>query len=557
MGKKARFKKLRMEAQGGETVVPSKISPRMMTVIHIAMIFGVALLIRFLYIKQLSQSYFFAPFSGGYDDHIFDNWAQEILKGNWFGDRLIYIYRMPLYVYFISFIYFLFGHTYAAVYIFHSLLGAVTCIVVYAIGRMLFSRGVGLLAGFIVALYGPILFYTGMLVGEILGMLITCLAFLSLIYFQKTKRYRHLFISGILIGLSMLIRGNMLIVLPFILGWLFFMFRKESILKPLRYIAILCIGVIIAVSPVIIRNYIAEKDFVPITALGGLNIYIGNAYGADGKYRLIEGVGTNPEDMIKNSIKIAEERTGKSLRPSEVSSFWIMETLRSIKEHGIGPFALLIAKKFAMFWNAYELPDIWDYNFFKQFIPLLSFPLFSFLLLAPLSLIGAYLSWTRRVDVSLLCIFIIGYMFSLVSIFITSRYRVQVVPFLAVLAAYAIIGMQGVFKNYKSKFMVCAAIFLFSIIFACLPIIERIDFETSYNSLGIVLKKQGRFEEAIKMYTKASQIAPNYPSPYYNLGLLYRDTGQTDLAVQHLNKAIQLAPDFTRAIEELNKLQKP
>lgn len=555
MGKKARFKKLRKEAQG-ETVVPSKISPRMMTVIHVAIVFGVALLVRFFYIKQLSQSYFFAPFTGGYDDHIFDNWAQEILKGNWLGDRLIYIYRMPLYVYFLSFIYFLFGHTYAVVYIFHSFLGAVTCVVVYAIGRMLFSRGCGLLAGFIVALYGPILFYTGMLVGEILGMLITCLAFVSLIYFQKTKRYRHLFISGILIGLSMLIRGNMLIVLPFILGWIFFLFRKESMLKPLRYITVLCVGVIIAVSPIMIRNYIAEKDFVPITALGGLNIYIGNAHGADGKYHLVKGIGTNPEDMIRNSIRIAEERAGKSLRPSEVSSFWIMETLRSIKEHGIGPFALLIAKKFVMFWNAYEAPDIWDYNFFKQFIPLLSFPLFTFLLLAPLSMVGGILSWDRRVDVSLLCIFIIGYMFSLVSIFITSRYRVQVVPFLAVLAAYGVIGMPRVFKNYKSKFMVCAAIFLFSIIFACLPIIERIDFETSYNSLGIVLKKQGRFEEAVKMYTKAIQIAPNYPSPYYNLGLLYRDTGQTDLAVQYLNKTIQLAPDFTRAIEELNKLQK-
>lgn len=165
MGKKARFKKLRKGAQGGETVVPSKISPRMVTVIHVAIVFGVAILIRFLYIKQLSQSYFFAPFSGGYDDYIFDNWAQEILKGNWLGDKLIYIYRMPLYVYFLSFIYFLFGHMYAAVYISHSLLGAATCVVVYAIGRMLFSRGVGLLAGFIVALYGPILFYTGMLVG--------------------------------------------------------------------------------------------------------------------------------------------------------------------------------------------------------------------------------------------------------------------------------------------------------------------------------------------------------------------------------------------------------
>lgn len=532
-----------------------KIPAKVMTVIHVAAIFFIALIIRLIYIKQLSNSYFFAPFSGGYDDHIFDNWALEILKGNWLGDRLIYIYRMPLYVYFLSLIYYVFGHAYMAVYLIQSALGALTCVIVYATGRMLFSRRTGLLAGLITALYGPIIFYTGMIVGEVLGMAITCLAFLSLLCFQRTGRSRHLLISGILIGLSMLVRGNMLIVLPFIFAWVFLAFRNGSLLKPVKYIAALCLGVIIAVSPIVVRNYVAEKDFVPITALGGFNIYIGNAYGADGKYRLIKGVGTNPEEMIRNSIRIAEERTGKKMRPSEISDFWIKETLSSIKEHGPGYFIFLAMKKFAMFWNAYELPDIWDYYFFKQFIPLLRAPLFGFFFVVPLSIVGAYLGWARRKEISLLYIFVAGYMFSLVSIFITSRYRIQALPFLSIFAAYALSEAPALFANNRKRFTACALIFLFSLIFTLIPVTEKISFETSYNSLGIILKKQGRFEDAIRMYTKASQIAPGYPSPYYNMALLYRDIGRVDLAVQFLNKAVQADPNFTPAIDELQRLR--
>lgn len=539
----------------GKPGIASRIPPKIMTLIHVALVFGIALLVRLVYIHQLNHSYFFAPFTGGYDDQIFDKWAQEIIKGNWLGDGLIFIYRMPLYVYFLSIVYSLFGHTYAAVYIIQSLLGAATCVIVYAIGRMLFNRNTGLLAGLIVALYGPILFYNGMLVGEVLGMFITSLAFLSLVYFQETGRYRHLFASGILIGLSMLLRGNMLIVLPFIFVWLFLLFRKESAWKPLRYIAVLCVAILIAISPIIIRNYIARKGFVPITALGGFNVYIGNAHGADGTYRRIPEIGSNPEDMIKNSIKIAEKEAGRPLRASEVSNFWVRQTLKSISKDGVGPFLLLLAKKFAIFWNMYEVPDIWDYYFFKQFIPILALPFFSFLILAPLAFVGAYMSWPRRKELSLLYTFIIGYMFSLVAIFITSRYRIQVAPFLAILAAYAIVGIPEVFRNNLARAIACVTIFLAGVVFVCLPVTKHVDFETSYNSLGIVLKKQGNFEDAIKMYTNAIRIAPGYPSPYYNLGLLYRDTGRPGLAKEYLNKALQADPNFTRAAEELRQLR--
>ncbi len=531
----------------------TKIAPQSWTVVHICSIFLIALIIRVIYIHQLSHTYFFSPFEGGFDDYVFDNWAGEILKGNWLGDKTIYIYRMPLCAYFLSLIYSIFGHSYWAAYIIQSFIGAITCVLIYLIGKMLFTRSVGLIAGIIAALYSPFIFYSGMLVGETLGIFIVCLAFLFLLLFQKTRKLYYLFPAGLSIGLSMLIRGNILIMLPFIFLWLFMIYGKRPILARSLPILVFVIGVFLSISPVLLRNYFVEKDVVPIVASGGLNIYIGNAYGADGKFRAVESVGGNLESMLKNSVKIAEKSAGRKLKPSAVSNFWVRETLKSISANGTLFIFPLIAKKFALFWNSYELPDIWDFYFFKLYIPLFNFPLTTFLFIAPLSFMAMYLTWPKRKELSLLYIFIFGYMLSLLITFITARYKTQAIPFLIILASYAVVQFKDLLTRDRNKLIICISILIGGFLFCNIPF-EKISFETSLNSLGIVLKRTGKIEEAIAAYKKAIEIAPGYPSPYYNLGILYRDTGQYDLARAYFLEALRVAPDFEEARQKLAEL---
>jgi len=512
-----------------------------------------ALTIRIVYVYQLKGSYFFAPFKGGFDDYIFDSWAMEILKGNWLGDSVIYIYRMPLYVYFLSFVYYLFGHSYLAVYILQSIIGALTCLIVYRIGSIYFSPAAGFIAGLLTAFYGPFLYYTGMLVGETLGIFLTCLSFLFLLLFQKKSKYASLFIAGILMGLSMLARGNMLIVLPFIIFWLILILRKEKMIKLVVSIVITLIGVLIAITPIMIRNYVIEKDVVPITALGGLNIYIGNAYGSDGKYHIVPKIGNSAENMVRDSIRVAEEEVGRKLKPSEVSNFWLRETIKSIKEHGVGYLFPLLFKKLVFFWNSYELPDIWDYYFIRNYIPVLNLPFINFSILSALASIGVYFSWPRRKDLSLLFTIVFGYMISLIAVFIISRYRAQVVPFLSVPAGFAIVSFFNLKRIGFKKVVYAFAIGLLVFIFCNLPV-AKVSFETSYNSLGVLMKREGRFEDAIALYNKAIEIAPAYPSPYYNLGILYRDIGRPEEAVKYFRRALEVSPDFYQAKERLAEL---
>lgn len=535
------------------TKFSAKFTDRQKVLFQISIVFIIAFLIRLVYVKQLSGTYFFAPFKGGFDDYIFDNWAQAILKGNWLGNSSIYIYRMPLYTYFLSLVYFVFGHSYWAVYILQSFIGAFTCLLIYFSAYLLFNRTTGMVAGLISALYGPFIFYTGMLVGETLGLFLICLSFLLLLLFQKTSKRVYLFCAGFTIGLSMLLRANIIVMVPFIILWIYMIHKNNRISFLLSGIFIFLLAVGVSIFPIMLRNYIVEKDIVPITASGGINMYIGNAYGANGAFKHVEGVGSNLEDMLNNSVKAAENAAGKKLKPSAVSNYWLKETAKSIKSNGVLYLFPLIVKKFVMFWSSYEFPDIWDYYFFKIYIPVLNLPLFTFLVIAPLAFAGLYLSWPRRAGISLIHVFVFSYMLSLLITFITARYKSQIIPFLIILASYVIVQFKELVAGDKNRLGICIVILIAGIFFSNLPV-EKVDFETSFNSLGILLKRAGKTEEAIATYKKAIDISPGYPTPYYNLGILYRDNGNAELAKTYFTKALQIAPDFTQARNELEAL---
>lgn len=75
-----------------------------------------------------------------------------------------------------------------------------------------------------------------------------------------------------------------------------------------------------------------------------------------------------------------------------------------------------------------------------------------------------------------------------------------------------------------------------------------------YNSLGIIYRRQGRYEMAIKQYKKAMKVNPEAEYIYYNLARIYYETESYEQAADILKKAIKLNPDFTEAQEMLRTI---
>ncbi len=73
------------------------------------------------------------------------------------------------------------------------------------------------------------------------------------------------------------------------------------------------------------------------------------------------------------------------------------------------------------------------------------------------------------------------------------------------------------------------------------------DYVAAYNNRGSSLDDLGRYEEAIKDYTKAIQLDPDYVAAYNNRGSSLDDLGRYEEAIKDYTKAIQLDPDYDAA----------
>lgn len=68
----------------------------------------------------------------------------------------------------------------------------------------------------------------------------------------------------------------------------------------------------------------------------------------------------------------------------------------------------------------------------------------------------------------------------------------------------------------------------------------------TFNRLGIALRKQGKWKEAIENYKKALTVAPGDERVLYNMGLAYGDGQQHRQAVDCYEQALRSDPEFHR-----------
>ena len=76
-----------------------------------------------------------------------------------------------------------------------------------------------------------------------------------------------------------------------------------------------------------------------------------------------------------------------------------------------------------------------------------------------------------------------------------------------------------------------------------------------YNSLGVLYRKKGDLDTALKNYIKAIKVHPDEPYIHYNIGRLYLERKEIADAKDHFTKAININPEFTEAKEVLKAIE--
>ncbi|MDD5438734.1 MAG: tetratricopeptide repeat protein [Candidatus Omnitrophica bacterium] len=530
-----------------------------------------AFLIRLVYLSQIKASPFFVPTYRGLDDYLYDNWALEIARGDLAGKEVFY--GLPLYPYFLGLVYFLFGHDVYTAKVIQFFLGAVTCGLVFIIGRRIFNRAVGVIAGLVMCFYAMAIYFEGFFVSSALSLFLNCLVALVLLSATERPSSLRWLAAGLLTGISSLANSSVLLVIPFIIVWWYSMVCHPERPRPARnhlgvtpqndnvqylskqsrlwHCVALVIGVCLAIAPVTIRNYIVGKDFVPVTAHAGITFYGGNNPLCDGSFHLPPDIGTSVIDSKKSATVIAEQKMGRPLKPSEISRFWIDQGIMFIKTHP-GDALRIDFRKAVLFWNAHEIPDILPMFFFRRYAPLLGFPLIPYAVIAPLGLLGMCLVFkSRKRSADILYAFIAAVFLSNIIYFVNSRYQLVAVPFLSLFAARAAFWFYVKAKERSWKNVLTAAAGL--LVIMAIANIKLLEFRPSqaYNNLAVILKRQGLIDDAIREYRNAIESDPRYPSPYYNLGILYLEQGKFPDAINNFNEAVRLNPSFGKAYAKL------
>ena len=350
--------------------------------------------------------------------------AREILEGNFLGTEALSQSGEAFYTYYLALIIALFGKHYFPIRAIQLLLGAFSCLFIYLTANKLYGKNPALFAGIWAALYGPFIFHEWNLLTNAHAFFFLSASFYLLVLQIYSPSDKKAFFSGLLFGLAVLNRTNLLLLAPLYFLGAILKDPKKLILTKGPYL--LTLGVLLTILPVTAKNYYLEDDFILISSTGGLAFYLGNNDQAIGYYKIPKNAGIpNTPDIHREAHKVAETSAGRELKPSEGSDFWL-EKGRQFWRDEPGKALSLYRTKVNLFWNKLESNIIYEYSFFQdRSKALLKNPFTNFGAVALVGLIGALwaLKSGRRED-RFIVFLIVVYMATRLPFFITSRRRV-------------------------------------------------------------------------------------------------------------------------------------
>ena len=527
-----------------------------------ASVFAFAALVRLAYVLEIKDTLLFACPMG--DGFVYDRWAARIAQGHWLGEEVFG--AAPLYPYFLATLYAAFGHDLLVVRVVQCLLGAASCVLLAAAGSRSFSPRVGAVAGLLLAVYAPALFFDGLIQKSSLDLFLTCLLLYVLGRMGDTPGRGWAFAGGATLGCLTLNRENALILAPLLGLWL--LRRSRGVSPRGRWVGLAAFGagLLVVLLPVGARNWLVGGEFHLTTPNLGGNLYLGNNERADGRYVPFRewrdhapSARLDSADLFaegQDGMELAEEALGRRPSHEEASRYWSRRALEFIRQHP-GAWLLLTARKCLLIWNANELADSEEPEAYGDHSLVLRalWPVSHFGVLAPLAIAGMVCSRASRGRLVPLYLVLLGFTSSVALFYVLARYRYPLVP---VLALFASAFLREVFERGKSRDFRPLELPVY-VLAVAIPLVNWKHFPedkpraTTYYNLGVSLSLMGRPQDAIESFARALEVSPGMARARFNRAKELCLVGRLDEAVAEYRRVLELMPDNASAHSGLAK----
>ena len=530
-------------------------------VILIAALCLFALLIRLIYLIELSRFPLFDTVLATMDHFNFDQGALNFSKGDWLARSPNNSYS-PLYKYFLGTIYYLSDRNFYVVYSVQFVMGAVSSVLVFLIAREIFGFRTGILAYLGFTLYGTQIVYEGIILRA------SFITFLGLLSFyllsglkSRPKETGGLLAATFVLSLFFQSRPNTLLCLPLICLYLNrHVFSSLNPSETIRQWGIFAGTLIVTFIPILIQCYLVHGRFVFMDASGPMAFIMGN---------LTSHLGVGYEHQLVKPL----------MRGGYGSAIGIV--IQEILNNPLG-FLELYIRKVYFFFSDFEPPSNISVYLYKELSVLQHGLLNHFSLYTSLGLLGLGLSIKNKKNVFLLNGYFFGLFLSVVLFYVVARFRVPFAPFLIIYSAYGLHSIIEWIFARKIKMAIAAGLAVLALMFAfrtpdnALPIRQvdygnlsmaffnnepRFDLKlaedfglkcweleirtdlnhqngkgllaTIYNLYGYFLWKKGDYSGAEKVLQRSSMVYPFNP-------ISYRLLANLDLELERNLKALNL-----------------
>jgi Flp pilus assembly protein TadD len=306
----------------------------------------------------------------------------------------------------------------------------------------------------------------------------------------------------------------------------------------------------IVVSPVLAKNY-AVSQTLSIQGYGGLNVYIGNSPLHDGRatFRLGKGWDALNSEAMRSGIT----------DPAAQDRYYLRKTFSEVTSNPLG-YVRLLARKTLWMLQAEEPRDTHSYYFFTDRSSLLRM-LLRFAVLFPLACIGVFAitrptlplhvnrRWTSQPAVTLLAFYTLAVAATEIFLVIGLRYRMPLVPALAILAGAGADGAVRLAEARRTRqLLICCAIALTAVIVShVLHDPSNVNVAEEWAFTGSSLITEHKLPDAEQAYRRALELEPQSALAWDGLGLTLYNAGRLDEARTALQRALAIDPQSARA----------